>query len=84
MIYTIDQLLNPLPRYTMLSEANTNSRKGTSDVWAHSYGFPLSNQHCLRREGVFILIAAVGKEQESEIPKNVCVFQVLLAGILAM
>ena len=32
MIYTINQLQNPLPRYTMLSEANTNSRKGTSDV----------------------------------------------------
>ena len=33
-------------------------------------------------KGVFILIPATGKEQESEIPKNVRVFQVLLAGIV--
>ena len=31
--------------------------------------------------GVFILIPATGKGQELEIPKNVRVFQVLLAGI---
>ena len=34
--------------------------------------------------GVFILIPATGKEQESEIPKNAGVFQVLLAGIVVI
>ena len=33
--------------------------------------------------GVFILIPATEKEQESEIPKNAGVFQVLLVGIVA-
>ena len=36
----------------------------------------------MKGEGVFILIAATGKEQESEIYKNVWMFQILLAGIV--
>ena len=34
--------------------------------------------------GVIILIPATGKEQELEIPKNVWVFQVPLAGIVGI
>ena len=80
MIYTIDQQKNPPSWDKKFSEANMNSRKGTRDFCADSYGFPLSIQHCMRGEGVFILIAATGKE----IPKNLCVIQILLAGIVAI
>ena len=42
----------------------------------------LSNQHCFRGEGVYILSGIKEKRQESEISTIVWVFQLLLAAIV--
>ena len=45
-------------------------------------GLLLSNQHCFRGEGVYILVGIREKQQESEIQTIVWVFELLLAGIV--
>ena len=65
MIYATDELQYPLPHYTMLSEADMNKLTGRSDARAHSYAFPLSNQHCLKGGGgVYSRIVVAGKGKE--------------------
>ena len=53
MIYVTDVLQHPLHHYTMLSKADMNNLASRSDARAHSYAFPLSNQHCMKGGGGF-------------------------------
>ena len=63
MIYATDELQYPLPHYTMLSEADKNNLTGRSDARAHSYTFPLPNQHCLKGEGFTVELLSLERER---------------------
>ena len=51
----------------MLYEVNMSNPKAKSDAYLYNYWFLLSNQHCLKEEGVYILSGVTEKRQESEI-----------------
>ena len=57
-----------------------NNQKGRIDAYVESYGFWLSNQHCLRGKEVYISLGIAEKRQESEIHNNAWVLQQLLTG----
>ena len=51
MMYALDEQYYPLPRLTMLYEANMSNPNDRSDVCVESNGVLLSNRHCLKLKG---------------------------------
>ena len=67
----------------MLCHGNMNNPTCTSDTTLHSYGFQLTNQHCMRGKGSNTLPVDMEIARDTRIHRNLREFQGLLAGIVS-
>ena len=77
-------LQHPLPPCTMLCHGNMNKPTCASDTCLHSYGFQLTNRHCMRGKGGDTLLVDMEIAWDTLIHRNLTVCQGLLADIVVL